>query len=164
VEGVKAVVENIKLKFAGDWNKKDDTDIANEVVRAFSWSWKIPNDKVKVKVENGMVVLSGEVSWHYQKEAAEDATKNLLGVNGVSNNITIKSESHDRIEKKDIENALRRNWAIDDKDISVGVSDHTVTLTGKVSSMYQKDEAAEIAWAAPGVHSVDNELVVDYQS
>ncbi len=164
VEGVTAVIEKIELKFDSERNKKDDSDIANEAVRAFSWNWKIPREKVKIRVENGMVTLEGEVSWHYQKEAAQDAVKNLLGVKGVWNNITIKSETQDRIEKKGIESALERNWAIDDKDINVGVSGHNVTLSGTVGSVYQKDEAAEIAWAAPGIYEVNNELVVDYSS
>ncbi len=162
VAEVKAVVEKIEIKFSNNWNKKDDNDIAKEVVNAFKWNWQVPSDKVKVRVENGWITLEGELQWNYQKDAARDAVKNLLGVTGVSNNITIKSETQDQIEKRDIESALRRNWALNDKDIMVKVSGHKVTLTGTVHSWYQKDEAAKIAWNAPGVWSLDNELVVNY--
>jgi len=31
-----------------------------------------------------------------------------------------------------------------------------------VDSWYQKDEASRIAWNAPGVWNVENELVVEY--
>jgi osmotically-inducible protein OsmY len=163
VAGVKAVVEKIELKFADSWAKKDDNDIANEIINAWKWDWQVPQEKIKVKVENGWVTLDGEVQWNYQKEAAKNTIKNLMGVTGVSNNISIKSESHDQLEKKDIERALRRNWSINDKDIDVEVSGHKVTLTGTVNSSYQKDEAAGIAWDAPGVWTVDNELVVEYR-
>jgi osmotically-inducible protein OsmY len=44
----------------------------------------------------------------------------------------------------------------------VQVSGHRATLTGTVDSLYEKNEAARIAWNAPGVWSVDNELVVDW--
>jgi osmotically-inducible protein OsmY len=162
VAGVKAVVEKIEIKFSSSWGKKDDNEIANEVINAYKWNWQIPNDKVKVKVEDGWITLEGELQWNYQKEAAKDVIKNLLGVKGVSNNITIKSETQDQIEKRDIENALKRNWATTDKDIIVNVSGHNVKLSGTVHSWYQKDEAARVAWNAPGVWSVDNELVVDY--
>ena len=161
VAGVKAVVENIDL-FSSDWAKKDDNEIANEILNAYKWSLKVPSDKVKIKVEKGWVTLEGELTWNYQKQAAKDIVKNLLGVTGVINNITIKSETKEQIEKKDIENALRRNWSIGDKDIKVTVSGHNVTLTGAVNSWYQKDDAGRIAWNAPGVWKVDNELVVEF--
>jgi osmotically-inducible protein OsmY len=160
VAGVKAVVENIVIKFADSAAKKDDNDIAKEIIDAWKGDWQVPQEKIKVKVENGWVTLEGELQWNFQKEAAKNTTKNLLGVTGVSNHISIKSESHDRLEKKEIESALKRNWSIDDKDIDVKVSDHKVTLSGTVNSLYQKDEAAGIAWNAPGVWTVDNELIV----
>jgi osmotically-inducible protein OsmY len=161
VAGVKAVVEKIEVKYSGDWAKKDDNQIATEIVDALKWNWQIPNDKVKVRVEKGWVTLEGELRWNYQKEAVKDAVKDLLGVTGVSNNITIKSETRDLIEKRDIENALRRNWSLGAEDIVVRELDHKVTLTGTVKSWYQKDEAARIAWNAPGVWTVNNELVVE---
>jgi len=162
VEGVKAVVEKIEVKFNNGWAKKDDNEIATEVVNALKWNWQIPVDKIKAKVEKGWVTLSGELEWNYQKEAATNAIKNLLGVTGVGNNISIKSETQDRVEKMDIESALRRNWSIDDRNITVTASGHKATLTGTVDSWYEKDEAARIAWNAPGVWSVENELVVQY--
>ena len=161
VSGVKAVVEKIEINFGG-YGKKNDNEIAKEVLNAYKWNWEVPEDKVKVKVENGWVTLEGQLEWNYQKEAAKKAVNTLDGVMGVTNNITIKSETHDEVEKKDIENALERNWSIDDTEIKVKVSGNTVTLNGTVESFYQKDEAERIAWNAPGVWNVDNELVIEY--
>jgi osmotically-inducible protein OsmY len=162
VTEVKAVVEKIEIKVIDKWGKKDDNDIANEVINAFTWTWQVPADTVKVKVENGWVTLEGELQWNCQKDAAKDAVKNLLGVTGVSNNITIKSETQARLEEKDIEQALKRNWSTNERDITVKVNGHTIKLTGTVNSWYQKNEADRIAWNAPGVWAVDNELIVDY--
>jgi osmotically-inducible protein OsmY len=162
VAGVKAVVEKIEIKISHTWGKKEDNELATEVFNAFKWNLRVPNDKIKVKVEKGWVTLEGELNWNYEREAAIDAVKNLVGVQGVSDNINIKSATHNAIEKADIESALRRNWSIDDDDITVEVSGTTVTLSGTVDSWYQRDEAEKIAWNAPGVWSVSNELVVDY--
>ena len=161
IGGVKAVVEKIEIKFSGTL-RKDDNDIATEVVNALTATWGVPKDKVHVKVEKGWVNLEGEVQWDYQKEAAKNAVKNLAGVFGVTNSITIKSGVKDEIEKEAIERALLRNWSINDEDIQVKVSANRVTLTGIVDSMYQKNEAGRLAWNAPGVWSVDNELVIEY--
>ena len=162
VKGVKAVVEKIEVKFYSSMSKRDDNEIATEVVNALKLNWQIPSDNVKVKVEDGWVTLEGNLEWNYQKDAAKKAVSNLVGVKGVMNNLKIKSETKDGIEKRDIESALGRNWSINASDVHVGVSGNIVTLTGMVNSWYQKDEAGRIAWNAPGVLAVDNELTVEY--
>lgn len=161
VIGVKALVENIEVIFPSTWTKTD-AEVANEVLSALKTNYSVPNDKVTVKVEKGCVTLEGELPWNYQREAAVSATKYLTGVKSITNNIKIKSETHDAIEKKDVENAIARCWTIDDSDINVSVSGTTVTLSGTVSSWHQKEEAGRIAWKTAGIWHVKNELVVDY--
>ena len=162
VAGVHAVVEKIEVSFGDSW-KKSDNDIAREVLNAFDWHIQIPKDKITITVENGWVTLDGEVQWNYQKKAARNVVKFLDGVKGVSNNISINSHMHGEIEKDEIENALMRNWTIFHEDIDINVLGHNVTLSGKVNSSYEKDEAERIAWNAPGVESVDNQLVVEFE-
>jgi len=161
VGGVKAVAEEITIRYGG-YDKKSDTEIATEILNAWKWSWEVPADRIKIKVENGWVTMEGELEWHYQQEAAKKAIKNFSGVMGVTSNIKIKSETHDAIEKSDIECALERNSSVDDIGIQVHVEGNNVTLKGKVNSFYAKDEAEQIAWNAPGVWTVDNELVIEY--
>jgi osmotically-inducible protein OsmY len=161
VAGVSALVEKIEIKYPSSYTKTN-AEIATEVLTALKARWDVPKDKVKVKVEAGWITLTGELGWNYQKEAAKDAIKSLMGVTGVTNDITIKSESTESVEKTTIENALKRNWAFYDNDVRVQVLGHVATLTGTVDSLYQKNEAGRIAWNAPGVWAVDNELVVDW--
>ncbi|MGV3611894.1 MAG: BON domain-containing protein [Fluviicola sp.] len=161
VEGVKAVVEKIEVQFPNSW-RKNDNEVAKEVVNALQSDFSVPNDKVKVKVENGWVTLEGEVNWDFQREAAKKAIRGLQGVVGINSRMTIKSESHDAIEQKDVEKALERNWSIDPSDISVKVDGTKVTLTGTVRSLYQKNEAEHIAYKTKGIWLVDNKLEVEY--
>ena len=79
----------------------------------------VPNDNVKVKVENGWVTLEGELPLNYQREAAKSDINYLGGIKGIINNIKIKSEVHDAIEQKDVENSLARHWSINAQDIKV---------------------------------------------
>ncbi len=161
VAGVKAVVENIEIKFSSSWNKSD-ADIANEVLATLKSSWAIPSEKLKVKVEDGWITLEGELGWNYQKEVAESSINHLNGVKGITNNIKIKPESHDMVEQIDIEKAFARNWTLGSQDIKVKAVGHNVRLTGTVNSWHQKDEAGKIAWLTSGIDTVDNELVVEY--
>jgi osmotically-inducible protein OsmY len=163
VAGVQAVVEEIEIRLDNSLFSKNDNEIATEVLNAFRWHAEVPGDQVTITVEKGWVTLQGEVQWNYQKEIAESAVVNLVGVTGVINHIKIRANKHDEVEKAAIEDAIELNWSLSDRDIEVKVSDNKVTLTGTVDSLYQKNEAARIAWKAPGVWSVDNQLKVEYE-
>lgn len=161
VKGVKAVAEDITIDYGISF-KKNDTEIAKDILNAWKYNWEVPEDKIQVKVENGWVKLEGEVPWKYQEEATSDAIKNLSGVRGITNLIRVKSETKDNLEKKEVENALTRNWSINAKDVKVEVLNNKLKLTGLVHSLYQKEEAGRLAWNTPGVSAVENELAVIY--
>lgn len=162
VLGVRAVVEEIHVKLSTSLDKNDE-DLAGEILSSMKWDWSVPNDKVQVKVENGWVTIDGSVEWNYQKEAARSCAANLIGVKGVTNNVSVKANSNDAIEQADIEKALSRSWMVDDHNIQVKVNGNRVVLRGAVESIFEKDEAARLAWNAPGVNEVDNELAVIYE-
>jgi osmotically-inducible protein OsmY len=162
VAGVKAVVEKIEIKFYSPLATRDDNEIASEVVNAFERNKQIPADRVKVRVEEGWVTLEGELPWNFQKEAIQKTVKDLFGIKGITNLITIKAETQDAIEKKELHNAFRRNASLQAGKIEVKVSGTTITLSGTVASGYQKSEAGRIAWNSPGVSHVENALVVEY--
>lgn len=161
VTGVRAIVADIEVKFANS-GTITDAGIAKEVLDSLRLNLLVPDRKILVEVDNGWVTLQGDVSWNYQRKAAVRAVNDIAGVKGVFNHIKIRSELNDELEQKDIEAALARNWAIDADDIKVRVSGRTVTLTGTVSSWYQKEKAESIAWNTPGIWEVDNKLEVEY--
>jgi osmotically-inducible protein OsmY len=161
VDGVKAVVEEIEIKYSS--NTKSDEDIANDVLKALTDNWNVPQENIQIKVEKGWVTLEGQVTWNYQKEAASKSISHLNGVKGVNSRIKIKAEIQDEIEKKNIARALASNWTLHSENILVRVDGTGVTLTGAVSSLYQKDLAEKIVWKTPGIWSVDNQLAVEHK-
>ncbi len=161
VAGVKAVVEDIEIKYSNNLTKTDN-DIANEVLKALKDNWAVSEDHVKVKVEDGWVNLEGELTWNFQKQDAKNCISYLPGVRGVTNDIKIKSDITNAIEKKDIEKALQRAWGVNEKEITVTVEGTHVKLTGFVDSIFQKDQVEQIVWKTPGIWSIDNDLVIEY--
>lgn len=55
-----------------------------------------------------------------------------------------------------------RNALLDSNKIKVKTSGNDVTLTGKVRNYAEKEEAEWVAWAAPGVYSVDDKIKVEW--
>jgi len=160
VTGVKAVVEKIAVQFINETDRNDQ-EIALEAIQALKKDGQVPHDRIKVTVENGWVTLTGNVPWNYQKEAARNAVRHLDGVKVFTNDIRIQPESPDELEQEDVQRAFRRSASLYDQDIQVYVTENNVTLNGVVNSWYQKEEAERMAWNAPGVLAVANELVID---
>ena len=75
VYGVKAVVEDIKIKY-NSGKGKTDKDIAKAAVDTLKWNSSVPDESIKIKVEDAWVYLSGVVPWEYQKNAAKKLSKN----------------------------------------------------------------------------------------
>ncbi|MEO5775663.1 MAG: BON domain-containing protein [Flavobacterium sp.] len=160
VAGIKDVVNEIDV-MKRSWKQNNDIDITSGLLSAFSWNWNTLNNVVKVDVINGWVTLSGELAWNYQRDAAKTAATNLIGVKGVTNLITLKSDGRIEVNKSTLERALKNHMALDVTNITTEVSGCDVILKGSVDTWYQKELAGRIAWKAPGVIKVTNELIVD---
>jgi osmotically-inducible protein OsmY len=161
VRGVKAVANELDVRLDRA-SERTDTDIAAAAIRALEWDAVVPSEKVKVKVSNAWVTLTGEVEWYYQKLDAERVLRRLAGVKGVSNLISVKPLVSASDLEKQIEDALVRSAKTDSQNIKVDVQGSKVVLQGKVRSVAESREAERVAWLAPGVTSVDNRLVVSY--
>jgi osmotically-inducible protein OsmY len=162
VAGVRAVAVEMDVKLSPE-GVRNDADIARSAENVVQWRTFLPEDSVKVSVERGWITLSGEVQWEYQRQAAGEGVRYLMGVTGVSNQIGIKpAVSLSGSVKADIEAALRRRAQSDSQHISVEVRGHEVTLGGTVHSWSERDLATHSAWGTPGVRKVVDNITVAY--
>jgi osmotically-inducible protein OsmY len=160
VAGVKAVAEDLKIKLVGT-AERSDADIAQSVLSGLRFNVDVPYERIQVMVENGWVTLDGEVEWQYQKTAAENSIRYLMGVKGFTNSIKIKPRVSTADVKAKIESAFARLAQLDANQIKVESTNSKVTLRGSVHSWDEWEQAEQAAWAAPGVSKVENYVIVN---
>jgi osmotically-inducible protein OsmY len=159
VYGVKAVANELAVRLASGW-VRTDTDIAQAAVTALTWNAFVPKERITVTVSNGWLTLNGTVDAQYQKDAALRAVRDLTGVKGVTNTITVKPRVQTADVRIKIIDAFRRSAEIDARRVNVAATDGKVILSGNVRSWAEREEAEHAAWAAPGVSEVDDRLTV----
>lgn len=159
ITGVKAVADELTITLPGQFTR-NDADIAESALSGLKFNTALPKDRVQVTVDNGWVKLEGQVDWQYQRIAAENSVRYLMGVKGVTNLIKVKPRVSASDVKSKIQSAFARNAQIDANNVTVDAAGSTVTLRGKVRSWSEKQAAEMAAFSAPGVTVVDNELAI----
>lgn len=159
VYGTKAVANDINIRLTSRY-ERTDTEIAQAAVSALKWNTMVPADKVNLTVSNGWITLTGTVDWQYQRSAVERAVRDLMGVKGVTNNITLKPHVQAGDVQAKIEAAFKRSAEIDARRVNVTASDGNIILSGNVRSWAERQEAERAAWAAPGVTRVEDRIAV----
>jgi osmotically-inducible protein OsmY len=159
VYGTKAVANDINVRLTSRY-ERTDTEVAQAAVSALKWNTMVPADKVNLAVSSGWITLTGSVDWQYQRAAAERAVRDLTGVKGVTNNITLKPHVQAGDVQTKIEAAFKRSAEIDARRVNVVASDGKVILSGNVRSWAERQEAERAAWAAPGVTQVEDRIAV----
>lgn len=156
VNGVCAVAQDLTVKILSG-HVRTDSDIATAIQSALKWDVFIPKT-VTAKVHNGVVTLEGQVTWNYQRDAAERAVRFLMGVAAVYNSITLQPQVSMGLVKEKVQAALQRQATADANSIHIDTAGGKVTLTGKVSSWQSIADATDAAWAAPGVTQVVDQM------
>lgn len=159
VSGVKAVAMDIHV--GKSVYGSSDTELAAMVFNLLRLHTALQEGKIRIKVEQAVVTLEGEVEWGYQRKAAITAVQHLPGVRNVLNYIVVKPKLVPQDIQQKINNALIRSATIDAEKITVETIGAKVILTGTVRSIAEREDAEDAAWSAPGVGNVENRLDVE---
>jgi osmotically-inducible protein OsmY len=159
VAGVRGIALDLNVKLAPN-GMRSDTEIALAALNALRWHSLVPEDRIKVEVEDGWVTLRGDVEWAFESASAEQCVAPLVGVKGVTNNIAIKAHADVTDIARDIADAFARHAQREARHISIEVDGSVVTLRGKVDSLPEHDAAIGTALAAKGVSRVVDKIEV----
>lgn len=160
VKGVRAVAQEIEVRLPADKKHADD-EIAARAIKILDWDLAVPSTAIAVKVEQGVVTLSGDVDWAYQRAEAEQDMRKLSGVKSVINSIRVRPQVQPENVRAKIRAAFERSAGLEASGITIETSGSRVRLNGKVRTLVEREEAERAALSTPGVIGVDDMIVVD---
>jgi osmotically-inducible protein OsmY len=141
-----------------------DSQLKRDVEDELKWDPSVNEAHIGVSVKDGVVTLTGHVSYYGEKYAAEKAAKRVYGVKAVANELDVKLPGSAKRTDEDIAqacvNALKNNYSVPDEKIKVVVRNGWVTLEGEVEWEYQRDAAYNAVRDLTGVTGVSNNIAV----
>ena len=88
VKGVDYVYDHIEVRLL-DVESRSDAELRGMALQAIAWDADAPAELIDVKVTDGWVTLTGEVTYQFQSDAAYEDVASLFGVIGITNEIRI---------------------------------------------------------------------------
>jgi osmotically-inducible protein OsmY len=158
VAGVRALAKDLTVKLPTE-SRRSNEELALAVLQTLKWDVQVPDDRLSVEVEGGLVTLTGDVDSQFQREAAIRAVRNLEGVVNVLNRIQLTPQASPKEIRAEIEAALRRR-GMETNGIGVEVTGGLVVLRGKVRSWAEREEVERAAWHPVGVTRVVDGLLI----
>lgn len=147
---------------AQDPSALGDRDIASAVERRVARDEAIPPNAVAVRVENGVVTLTGTVPHLLAADRARDIAERTRGVRAVVDRTEIRvAERADEELRADVVRALEVDATLDRRDLGASVERGVVTLEGSVRSVLEHRLAESLARGVRGVTRVENALRIE---
>lgn len=144
----------------------DDHSVKLRVDHALSENSDYKFEDVTVAVFKGNVQLNGFVDVPGQKTKAGDIVKQVQGVRGVENNITVENNnprsagetSDDKALASRVRDSLHNNPEYKFDDVAVVAYRGDIQLSGFVDTSDQKARAGDITKQIPGVKDVQDNI------
>jgi osmotically-inducible protein OsmY len=159
--GVTDVANDLEVKLP-EKHLRSDTAIAHAVRHALEWDVMVPDRRIESTVTDGWVTLDGSVDRLREREDAEAAVRQLTGVQGVLNRITVSAPS---ITVEDVcrtvDHVLAQRAHREASGIDVKIRDGVVSLAGKVHSWDEQQAILRAVGHARGIRAIDNRIRID---
>ncbi|RPH61757.1 MAG: BON domain-containing protein [Acidobacteria bacterium] len=143
---------------------KTDSDIKRDVEAELRWSPEIDETDIAVKVNGGVVALSGFARSYYDKYQAEATVKRVAGVAGVANDVEVRlpqgGETSDPETAREAVTAIKLALPVSHESIKVLVHKGRVTLEGTVEWQYLKEAAETAVRRLRGLTGVSNLITI----
>jgi osmotically-inducible protein OsmY len=159
VAGARTIAQHLAVEVLAE-HRHSDAEIQSAADHQLRWDVFIPRH-ITASVHEGVVTLQGQVTWNFQRAAAERLVQALAGVSEVVDEIVLVPAVTTGHLREVVERALRRQATADGAAIRVTTTGETITLTGRVSSWASANNAKHVAWTVPGVTAVIDQLIVD---
>jgi len=144
--------------------KKSDTQIHHDVLEELKWDSRVDETEVGVQVDGSVVTLTGTVTSWAKRVAAQEATRRVIGVLDVANDIKVKVPGGLARTDTEIAQAVRQvlEWDVfvPEEQITSIVTDGWVTLEGTVERWSQREDAERAVRNLTGVKIVVNKITV----
>ncbi len=143
---------------------KTDSDLKNDVLSELQWDPLVPETKVGVTVNEGVVTLTGHVDTYAEKVAAKRAVERVSGVKALAVEIdVIPVGIHQRSDTEialAAEHALSWNTSVPQDRVKVTVEKGWVTLTGDLDWNFQRRAVERMVRPLKGVVGVTDNIML----
>ncbi len=158
IVGVKGLCDYLHVR-PPEGAAPNDRQIERAANHALRWDVRVPRG-LRATVSGGELRLSGAVVRFRQREAAEEAVRNLTGLRDIVNQIALLPAPPSAHLTQDVEAALRRRLGPASRLISVTAAQGVVTLRGLVPRFALLGQIERVVWSTPGITRIDNQLQV----
>lgn len=156
--GVTEVRDHLEVRPVNE-DHRDDLQLQRAATAVLRWDARVP-DGVQVHVTDGVVRLDGAVERFADRDAAEEALRNLVGVRDVVNEIRLIPTHSSPDLVSEVEAAIRRRFGFNCRFLPVSVADGVVKLQGIVPTFAILDDVERAVRSIPGVKRIENQLLV----
>ena len=134
---------------------KTDTDLKNDVLAELLWDPLVPETRIGVSVNHGVVTLTGHVDSYAEKVATRRAAQRVSGAKAIAVELDVVPAGEHRRSDTEIaaaaEQALGWNTSVPQGKVKIMVEKGWVTLSGELDWNFQRRAVERLIRPLKGV-------------